>query len=213
MALAGLARELGIWLIPGTVLERGADGAVHNTAVVYNPQGELVADYRKIFTWRPYEPMCPGHRFVVFDMPGTGRVGLSTCYDAWYPEVTRHLAWMGAELVVNLVQTSTAGRAQELPLNQANAIANQIWVASVNGAAPTAQSHSRYVILPASGACVTVYLLTRLSTVALVIGACWLVCGFACLLWLTRGFRRPTPEFRPADTHADPNPATEPSAA
>ncbi|MGW5941898.1 carbon-nitrogen hydrolase family protein [Streptomyces celluloflavus] len=145
MALAGLARELGIWLIPGTVLERGADGAVHNTAVVYNPQGELVADYRKIFTWRPYEPMCPGRRFVVFDMPGTGRVGLSICYDAWYPEVTRHLAWMGAELVVNLVQTSTSGRAQEIPLNQANAIVNQIWVASVNGAAPTAQGHSLLV--------------------------------------------------------------------
>lgn len=70
-----------------------------------------------------------------------------------------------------------------------------------------------YVVLPALGACVTVYLLTRLSAVALAIGACWLVCGFACLLWLTRGFRRPTPEFRPADTHADPNPATEPSAA
>ncbi|MGW5941899.1 APC family permease [Streptomyces celluloflavus] len=70
-----------------------------------------------------------------------------------------------------------------------------------------------YVVLPASGACVTVYLLTRLSAVALAIGACWLVCGFACLLWLTRGFRRPTPELRPADTHADLNPATEPSAA
>ncbi|WP_245654381.1 nitrilase-related carbon-nitrogen hydrolase [Streptomyces violens] len=36
--------------------------------------------------------MCVGREFVVFDMPGTGRVGLSICYDAWYPEVTRHLA-------------------------------------------------------------------------------------------------------------------------
>ncbi|MFF3787014.1 carbon-nitrogen hydrolase family protein [Streptomyces sp. NPDC001933] len=141
-ALSGLARELGIWLIPGTVLERGADGSVHNTAVVYDPRGELVASYRKIFTWRPYEPMCVGREFVVLDMPGTGRIGLSICYDSWYPEVTRHLAWMGAELVVNLVQTSTSGRAQEIPVNQANAIVNQIWVASVNGAGPTAQGQS-----------------------------------------------------------------------
>ncbi|MGW1410739.1 carbon-nitrogen hydrolase family protein [Streptomyces sp. NPDC002403] len=124
------------------MLERGADGAVHNTAVVYDPQGELVASYRKIFTWRPYEPMSVGREFVVFDMPGTGRVGLSICYDSWYPEVTRHLAWMGAELVVNLVQTSTSGRAQKIPVNQANAIVNQIWVASVNGAGPTAQGRS-----------------------------------------------------------------------
>ncbi|WP_051579995.1 carbon-nitrogen hydrolase family protein [Pseudonocardia acaciae] len=141
-ALGELARELGIWLIPGTVLERADDGHVHNTAVVYNPAGDLVAGYRKIFVWRPYEPMRPGRRFVVFDIPGRGRVGLSICYDSWYPEVTRHLAWMGAELVVNLVQTPTAGRAQELPLNQANAIANQVWVASVNGAGPTAVGRS-----------------------------------------------------------------------
>lgn len=57
----------------------------------------------------------------MFDIPGTGRVGLSICYDAWFPETTRQLAWMGAELV----------------LNRANAIANQVFVASVNAAAPT----------------------------------------------------------------------------
>ncbi|MFE6782060.1 carbon-nitrogen hydrolase family protein [Streptomyces sp. NPDC057680] len=141
-ALSALARELGIWLIPGTVLERAEEGRVHNTAVVYDPRGELVARYRKVFTWRPYEPVVPGRGFVVFDMPGTGRIGLSICYDSWYPEVTRHLAWMGAELVVNLVQTPTSGRAQEIPVNQANAIVNQIWVASVNGAGPTAQGQS-----------------------------------------------------------------------
>ncbi|MFE2094674.1 carbon-nitrogen hydrolase family protein [Streptomyces sp. NPDC059460] len=144
-ALAELAIELGIWLIPGTVLERGADGKVYNTAVVYGPDGSLVAHYRKIFTWRPYEPMCVGREFVVFDIPGTGRIGLSICYDSWYPEVTRHLAWMGAELVVNVVQTSTSGRAQEIPVNQANAIVNQVWVASVNGAGPTAQGRSLLV--------------------------------------------------------------------
>ncbi|MET9776972.1 carbon-nitrogen hydrolase family protein [Streptomyces sp. NPDC006367] len=137
-ALGALARELGVWLVPGTVLERAEDGSVYNTAVVYNPDGERVAAYRKIFTWRPYEPFCVGREFVVFDMPGHGRVGLSICYDSWYPEVTRHLAWMGAELVINLVQTPTTGRTQEIPLNQANAIVNQIWVASVNGASPTA---------------------------------------------------------------------------
>ncbi|MFI7011112.1 carbon-nitrogen hydrolase family protein [Streptomyces sp. NPDC050145] len=143
--LAGLARELGIWLVPGTVLEQAEDGRVFNTAVVYDPDGELVASYRKIFTWRPYEPVDVGREFVVFDMPGYGRVGLSVCYDSWYPEVTRHLAWMGAELVVNVVQTPTTGRAQEVPLNVANAIVNQVWVASVNGASPTAHGRSLLV--------------------------------------------------------------------
>ncbi|MFF9213262.1 MULTISPECIES: carbon-nitrogen hydrolase family protein [unclassified Streptomyces] len=148
-ALGALARELGIWLVPGTVLERAQDGGVYNTAVVYGPDGDLVARYRKIFTWRPYEPVRPGREFVVFDMPGYGRVGLSVCYDSWYPELTRHLAWMGAELVINVVQTPTAGRAQEIPVNQANAIVNQVWVASVNAAAPTA--HGRSLLIDPEG--------------------------------------------------------------
>ncbi|MFE4952387.1 carbon-nitrogen hydrolase family protein [Leifsonia sp. NPDC056665] len=148
-ALGALAKELRIWLIPGTVLERGDDGNVYNTAVVYNPDGELVTRYRKVFTWRPYEPMCIGRDFVVFDMPGTGRVGLSICYDAWFPEVSRHLAWMGAELIVNLVQTASTGRVQEVPINIANAIVNQVWVASVNGAAPTA--HGKTLLVDPEG--------------------------------------------------------------
>ncbi|MGW1005771.1 APC family permease [Streptomyces sp. NPDC002520] len=54
-----------------------------------------------------------------------------------------------------------------------------------------------YVVAPTLGACVTVYLMTQLSTVALAIGCCWLAAGFVYLLRLTRGFRRPTPELDP----------------
>ena len=143
--LAQIAGDLGVWLVPGSVYERGADGLVYNTACVYSPQGRRVASYRKMFPWRPYETTASGSRFVVFDMPGVGRVGLSICYDAWFPETTRHLAWMGAELVLNLVQTPTSDRAQELVLAQANAIANQVFVASVNAAAPTGQGRSLLV--------------------------------------------------------------------
>ncbi|MFE0651195.1 APC family permease [Streptomyces sp. NPDC059534] len=59
-----------------------------------------------------------------------------------------------------------------------------------------------YVVVPLLGAGVTVYLTTRLSPVALTIGCCWLAAGFAYLLWLTRGFRRPTPSLA-ADAAAD----------
>jgi amino acid transporter len=59
-----------------------------------------------------------------------------------------------------------------------------------------------YVVAPALGACVTVYLMTQLSTVALTIGCSWLAAGVAYLLWLTRGFRRPTPELDPEEVAA-----------
>jgi predicted amidohydrolase len=134
--LAQLAGDLKIWLAPGSVCERGPRGELFNTAQAFSPQGKLMSHYRKIFPWRPYEPYDPGDRFVVFDLPGSGRVGFSICYDAWFPEVARHLAWMGADLVLNPVQTTTRDREQELVLARANAIVNQVFVVSVNTAGP-----------------------------------------------------------------------------
>jgi predicted amidohydrolase len=91
-ALGEVAASLGVWLIPGSVPELGDGGRVYNTQVVFDPNGQLVACYRKVFPWRPYEAWSSGHEFTVFDMPGTGRVGLSICYDTWFPESTRSVA-------------------------------------------------------------------------------------------------------------------------
>jgi predicted amidohydrolase len=134
--LAQIAAELGVWLIPGSIPELGDDGRVYNTEVVFNPVGELVASYRKVFPWRPYEAWSSGHEFVVFDIPGVGRGGLSICYDAWFPESTRSVAWMGAEFVVNVVKTIGSDRKQERVLACANAIINQVFMLSVNAAGP-----------------------------------------------------------------------------
>lgn len=144
-ALAELAGDLKIWLAPGSVCERGDGGELYNTALVYSPGGERIAFYRKVFPWRPYEPYDPGDRFVVFDIPKTGRIGFSICYDAWFPEVSRHLAWLGAELILNPVRTTTRDRAQELVLARANAIVNQVFVASVNTAGPLGAGSSLVV--------------------------------------------------------------------
>ena len=143
--LAELAGDLGIWLSPGSVCELGENGELFNTALVFSPSGELAAWYRKIFPWRPYEPYHPGDRFVVADLADAGRIGFSICYDAWFPEVARHLAWLGAELILNPVQTTTPDRAQELVLARANAIVNQVFVASVNTGGPVGMGDSLLV--------------------------------------------------------------------
>jgi predicted amidohydrolase len=72
-------------------------------------------------------------------------VGLNICYDAWFPEVSRQLAWMGAEVILNVVKTTTEDRRQELVLAQANAIVNQVFMVSVNCAGPTGQGRSLIV--------------------------------------------------------------------
>ncbi|MGW1546940.1 carbon-nitrogen hydrolase family protein [Streptomyces sp. NPDC002346] len=134
--ICALAVETGLWLVPGSLFERAEDGRIHNTALAVSPQGEIVARYRKIFPWQPYEQAAPGSEFVVFDIPGTGRVGLAICYDGSFPEVVRQLAWLGAEIVIQPTLTTTRDREMELVCARANAWTNQLYVVNVNTADP-----------------------------------------------------------------------------
>ena len=59
-ALGQIAADLGVWLIPGTVPELGDGDRVYNTEVVFDAAGNLVASYRKVFPWRPYEAWTSG---------------------------------------------------------------------------------------------------------------------------------------------------------
>jgi len=132
--LCALARDLAVWLVPGSLYERGDDGKVYNTAIAINPAGEIVATYRKIFPWRPWEKLAAGDEVVVFDMPGVGRIGLMICYDGWFPEIPRNLAWMGAEVILHPSATTTNDRPQEVILARASAIVNQVYMVNVNAA-------------------------------------------------------------------------------
>jgi formamidase len=126
------ARDEKKWVIPGSFYEKQGDN-IYNTAVVISPDGEIVARYRKIFPWRPLESSTPGEDFCIFDIPDKGRFGLCICYDQWFPEIARTLAWMGAEAVFCPTATITPDRSQEMIMAQANAIANQIYWFSLNG--------------------------------------------------------------------------------
>jgi len=143
--LRAIAARLGAWLVPGTLVERAPDGGIYNTAIVLTPEGEIAGIYRKIFPWRPFEPYRPGGQFTVVDIPGRCRLGLSICYDAWFPELTRHLAWYGADVVLNLVKTTSDDREQEVVLARANSIVNQVFTVSVNCAGPEGRGRSLIV--------------------------------------------------------------------
>jgi formamidase len=130
--LGAMAKRHGIYLVPGSLYERRND-VIHNTAPVFDPRGQLMALYRKLYPWKPGEKTEPGRDTLVFDIPGAGRVGVCICYDLWFPEVIRDLAWKGAEVILIPTSTSTPDRRQELVLAQAAAIANQCFIVSVNG--------------------------------------------------------------------------------
>lgn len=129
--VAEVARRAGKWIAAGSIYERAGD-RIHNTAFVVSPAGDLVATYRKLFPWMPYERTDPGDAYTVFEIPGVGRFGLAICYDGWVPEIARTLAWLGAEVILQPTATRTVDREQELVLARANAIANQVFVVNPN---------------------------------------------------------------------------------
>lgn len=142
VALPGLEEELlrraaakhAVWLIPGSIFERAADGRIFNTAPVIAPDGTVIARYRKMVPFRPYESgISAGTEFCVFDVPGVGRFGLSICYDMWLPETSRSLTALGAEVLLHPVLTGTIDRTVELSIAQATAAQFQCYVFDING--------------------------------------------------------------------------------
>lgn len=134
--LCEIARREQKWLCPGSMYERDGD-LTYNTSIVISPQGEIVAKYRKIFPWYPFEmESTAGSEFCVFDVPYAGRFGIAICYDMWFPEMIRTLAWKGAEVILHPTMTPTLDRDLELVLSQANAIANQCYFIDINGVGP-----------------------------------------------------------------------------
>ncbi len=131
--LCELAQQHGLWLIPGSLFERDGD-LVYNTTPVIDPTGQVIARFRKLFPFRPYErDVEGGTEFCVFDVPGAGRFGVSICYDMWFPETTRTLAAMGAEVILHPTMTDTIDRDVELAIARASAAQNQVFFFDING--------------------------------------------------------------------------------
>src|SRR5438093_4148920 len=127
-----IAKAAGRWIVAGSILERDGE-LVYNTAIVFSPAGRLVARYRKMFPWMPFEVVARGTAPPpVFTIPGVGKVGVLICYDGWFPEMARSLALRGAEVIAHPTLTTTADRQEELVMARAHAIANQLYVVNVN---------------------------------------------------------------------------------
>ena len=130
------ARRHKVWLLPGSMFER-TEAGLQNVACVIDPEGEVVARYAKMFPFQPYEAgVTGGNEFCVFDVPDVGRFGVSICYDIWFPETTRTLAAMGAEVLLHPVLTGTIDRDIELSIARSTAAMFQMYVFDINGLGP-----------------------------------------------------------------------------
>ena len=136
---SGLARELGIHLLLGSFNERGPEAErCYNTSVLFGPDGERLATYRKIHLFdvevspevrfEESATVAPGEETVVA-RTDLGRVGLTICYDVRFGELYRRLVEQGAEiLTVPSAFTLTTGRDHWHPLLRARAIESQCWL-------------------------------------------------------------------------------------
>jgi len=133
---AGVAKETGLWVVPGSLYENN-NGSIFNTSPVINPDGAVVARYRKMFPFRPYEEnIACGEEFTTFSIDGVGVFGVSICYDMWFPETTRSLVCNGAEVIIHPTLTNTIDRDVELAIARANAASNQCYFIDINSAGP-----------------------------------------------------------------------------
>jgi predicted amidohydrolase len=139
-AMSAWARDHGITLVGGSIVERREGREkFSNTCVVFDPEGQVVALYRKIHlfdvevggvVYRESEAEEPGEEPVVAEVEDW-KIGLSVCYDVRFPELYRILALEGAELVtVPAHFTTPTGKDHWHVLLRARAIENQLYVAA-----------------------------------------------------------------------------------
>ena len=148
--LSRCARELGLWIVGGTLpLDTGlpaeAGVRVYNSTLVFDPTGQRVARYDKMHLFRFVDGqrsfdetrvLRPGRETVTFDLPSvdgsTYRIGLSICYDLRFPELYRALK--ADLLLVPSAFTFVTGQAHWEVLLRARAVENLAYVlASAQG--------------------------------------------------------------------------------
>ncbi len=138
LAARRLSAELGIFVHVGSTAIVRPDGKLANRALVYSPQGVLVARYDKIHmfdvdldngeSWRESAAYEAGTEAVVADI-GAAKVGLAICYDLRFPQLFRAEALAGADLLtVPAAFTRQTGQAHWHVLLRARAIENGAFV-------------------------------------------------------------------------------------
>ena len=143
-----LCQEYGCYIQTGTFLEMDPayPSAVFNTSVLIGPSG-ILAKYRKVNPWIPWEVHASPHDFEDYNEPlfpvvdtEIGRIGCAICYDWLFPESIREMAFAGADVVVRVSAYMDPWGATEpmdwWPLvNRTRALENMIYVVASNQAA------------------------------------------------------------------------------
>lgn len=131
-----LAKETGMHIVFGMPeLSKKAQATMFNTAVFIGPKG-LIGKYRKMYlpTASVFEEkryFRPGYQTAAFQTE-VGNIGLSICYDIFFPEVFRLTRLKGAQLIICISASPAVRRSYFETLTSARALENTAYLAYVN---------------------------------------------------------------------------------
>ena len=132
-ALGAAAARAAVTLHAGSIVERDDAGRLHNTSLLFDPDGTLVHTYRKVHLFgygsREQELLTPGD-----GVGGRGQLALSTCYDLRFPELFRAQVDGGAQLFLVAAAWPLARLAHWQVLLRARALENQSFLLACNAA-------------------------------------------------------------------------------
>ncbi len=141
--MSAAAKKHTMWVHLGSIREKSENGKPYNTSVLFSPDGEINAVYRKLhlsdMQTRPGKPAAlesdrnsRGDRIVVADTD-LGKIGMSICYDLRFPEMYRLMSERGARIVCHPSSFSaTTGAAHWEILLRSIAVLNHCYVLASN---------------------------------------------------------------------------------
>lgn len=142
-ALSALAKELGIWIVGGSIPELEGE-RVYNTSFVYDDCGRQVARHRKMHlfdidvvggqSFRESDTLSAGKDVTVFDTPW-GKMGLCICFDLRFEELARCMTLQGIQMIiVPAAFNMTTGPAHWELLFRQRAVDNQLFTVGTSPA-------------------------------------------------------------------------------
>lgn len=103
--LSDIAKEYNIYFMPGSMIEKIEENGnikIYNSIPIFGPDGKILDVYRKICPYYPLESgFTPGERYVTFEIKEKNIIiGVLNCHDWCFPEISRNLTLMGAEILI-----------------------------------------------------------------------------------------------------------------
>lgn len=152
--MSSISKELGIYLVAGSMVEVRDNNKLYNTCAVWNPAGDLVTKFSKLHAFdvdlpgiqvRESEFFTSGDRLVSFDVDGF-RIGLGICYDLRFDEMAKlYRLGEGCNVLMFLgaFNMITGPMHWEL-LNRSRAVDTQCYVASISRSTRPEDSYVAY---------------------------------------------------------------------